>query len=126
MVSKLSGVSLKSFGKTGNNSEYYYSTTVSEFLIKIQWLFMGFSVFRLLQHHLQAHVILLLPLIQEGLVSVTSESICMKLSQACPGKSEVRLSCSLTVSTIAVDWDINPKAIKNLQVQAGRYILKNN
>ena len=70
---------------------------------------MGFSIFRLLELH-QVYVILLLPLIQEGLVSVTSESFCMKLSQACPGKNEVRLSYSLTVSTIAVE------------VQAGRYI----
>ena len=31
-------------------------------------------------------VIVLLPLIQEGLVSVTSESICTKLSHPCPEK----------------------------------------
>ena len=41
-------------------------------------------------HEIISMVILLLPLIQERLLSVTSESICKPLSQAYPGKSVVR------------------------------------
>ena len=40
-------------------------------------------------------VILFLPLIQEGLLSVTNENMCTKLSQACPGKN---LISKLTVA----------------------------
>ena len=50
-----------------------------------------------IDHEIISTVILLLPLIQEGLLSVTNESMCMKYwltrliySQACPGKSVVR------------------------------------
>ena len=43
--------------------------------------------------------ILLLPLIQKGLVSVTSE--------VCPGKGVVWLTDHLDM-TVAVDWDVKP------------------
>ena len=47
-----------------------------------------------IDHKIISTVTLLLPLIQEGLLSVASESMCTKcwltLSQACPGKSVVR------------------------------------
>ena len=46
--------------------------------------------------------ILLLPLNQKGLVSVTSE-VC----QPCPGKGVVWLTDHLDM-TVAVDWDIKP------------------
>ena len=45
-------------------------------------------------HEIISMVILLFPLIQEGLLSVTSESMCIischPLSKACPGKSVVK------------------------------------
>ena len=54
-------------------------------------------------------VILLLPLVQEGLLSVTSESMCMKY----------RLTALVKIAwlgelTIAVDWDVKPQ-IKHTQ-----------
>ena len=62
-------------------------------------------------HEVFSTVILLLLLIQEGLVSATKENICTKywllLSQACPGKSEVRLT-GLNM-TIAVVWGVKPQ-----------------
>ena len=50
-------------------------------------------------------VILLLPLIQEGLVPVTSENMSRKYWLTCLGKSVVRLTDCLNM-TITVDWDI--------------------
>ena len=54
-------------------------------------------------------MVILLPLIQEGLLSVTSESICTEYWYwlTCPG-SVVRLTNHLDM-TIAVDWDIKPQ-----------------
>ena len=50
--------------------------------------------FMAIDHEIISTVILRLRLIQEGLLSITSESMCMKycipLGQACPGKSVVR------------------------------------
>ena len=64
-------------------------------------------------------VILLLPLFQEGLVSVTSESICLKCwltaKSSLPRKNVIRLIDRLNM-TISVDWGIKPqtKQKKNL------------
>ena len=68
-------------------------------------------------HEIFFLVILLLPLIQEGLVSVTRESMYTKYwltaSQACPGKSVVRLTDLLDM-TIPVDWDVKPQSKQKL------------
>ena len=58
-------------------------------------------------------VILLLPLIQEGLLLVTSERMCTKYwltaqSELALEKSVVRLTDHLDM-TIAVDWDVKQK-----------------
>ena len=52
-------------------------------------------------HEIISTVILLLPLFQEGLLSVTNESMCQE-------KSVVRLTDLLNM-TIAVDWDVKPQ-----------------
>ena len=59
-----------------------------------------------IDHEIFTTVILLISLIQEGLLSVTSESI------ACPGKSVVRLTDSLDI-TIAVDRDLKSLTKQN-------------
>ena len=65
-----------------------------------------------IDHELFSTFILLLSLIQEGLVSVTSESMYTKHWQTCPGKRVVRLTDLLDV-TIAVDWDVKSQAKQN-------------
>ena len=63
-----------------------------------------------------SRVILTLSVIQEGLVSITSESMCTKywlfVYQACPGKSVFKLTDPHSM-TIAVDWDIKPQTKRN-------------
>ena len=57
---------------------------------------------------------LLFPLIQEGLLRVTSVNMCKRslvlnrLVYVCPGKSVVRLTDRLDM-TIHVDWDVKPQ-----------------
>ena len=73
-----------------------------------------------MDHEIISTVILLLILIQKGLLSVTSESMCtMYWLTACKlahEKSVVRLTDRLDM-TIAVDWDVKPQTnqIKHLQ-----------
>ena len=60
-------------------------------------------------HEIISMVILLLQLIQEGMLSVTSKKAqSTALSQACPGKSVVRWT-DCPDMTIAVDWDVKNK-----------------
>ena len=62
-------------------------------------------------HGIFSTVILLLRLIQEGLLSVTSKSFCTEYwvtVKGLPRKSVVRLTDQLNM-TIAVDWDIKPQ-----------------
>ena len=66
-----------------------------------------------IDHEIMSKVILLLPLSQEKLLSVTSESMCTKYwltppSHICPGKSVARRTDSLDM-TIAVDWYVKPQ-----------------
>ena len=71
-----------------------------------------------IDHKIFSMVILLLLLIQEGLMSVTSERMWAKYcmvkppSQACPEKSVIRLNDHLYM-TIAVDWDVKPQTKQN-------------
>ena len=62
--------------------------------------------FMVIDHDIISTAILHLPLIQEGLLSVTSVSMCTKyrltVSQACPGKRVVR-STDYPDMTLAVD-----------------------
>ena len=55
-------------------------------------------------HGIYSAVILLIPLIQEGLSSVTSENMCTKLVKLV----QVRLTDRLDM-TIAVDCDVKPQ-----------------
>ena len=57
-------------------------------------------------------------LIQEGLLSVTSTGF-KPLSQACPGKSVVRLTDLLDM-TIAIDLDIKPQLINHSNAHAAK------
>ena len=61
-----------------------------------------------IDHEFIVTVTILIPLIQEGLLSVTSDSMCTKWlatpSQACPGKSVAMFTDHLDM-TIAVDED---------------------
>ena len=63
-----------------------------------------------------SRVILTFSVIQEGLVSITSESMFTKYwlfaYQACPGKSVLKLTDRQNM-TIAVDWDIKPQTKQN-------------
>ena len=62
-----------------------------------------------IDHEIFSAVILLLTLIQEGLLSVTIESMCMKYwLTSLPRKSVVRLTDHLDI-TIDIDWDIKPQ-----------------
>ena len=66
-------------------------------------------------------VILLLPLIQEGLLSVTSKSILVyRLVKLAKVKIVVML-CDHLVMTIAVDWDIKPQIQTNRGVTQTLY-----
>ena len=53
-------------------------------------------------------VIHLLPLIQEGLLSVTSKSMCMEYLLVAQSKLYRKRVVRLSDMTIAVDWDIEP------------------
>ena len=69
-----------------------------------------------IDHEMFSTVILLLPLIQEMLVSVKRkyehEVLVNCLSQACPEKSVVRLTDHFGM-TIAVDWDVKLQTKQN-------------
>ena len=65
-------------------------------------------IFMEIDHEVFSTVILLLPLIQEGLVSVTCTKYWLTAKSNCPGKSVVRLNGRLDM-TIAVDWDVKNK-----------------
>ena len=72
--------------------------------------------FMKIDHEIFSTVILLLPLIQEKVVSVKGkyehEVLVYRLSQACPEKSVVRLTDHLGM-TIAVDWDVKLQTKQN-------------
>ena len=70
-------------------------------------------------HEIFSMVILLLLLIQEGLLSATSESMCMEywlatLSKLVHGKCVVGLTDNLDM-TIAVDWEVKPQNMRILK-----------
>ena len=67
--------------------------------------------FEEIDHELFSTVILLLSLIQEGLVSVTGESMCNKY-WLIAGKSIIRFTNHLDM-TITVDWDVKQQIKPN-------------
>ena len=73
-------------------------------------------------------VILPLPLIQEGLLSVTSESMCTKywltVYESLPRKSLVRLTDHLNM-TKAVDWEVKAQTKPNKISQLIRINIQN-
>ena len=59
-----------------------------------------------IDHEITSMVIFLLPLIQEGLLSVTSVSMVNRLVKVAQEKSVVMWTDCLDTTMIAVDWDI--------------------
>ena len=73
-----------------------------------------------IDHGIFSTFILLFSLIQEGLLSVTSESICTTLSLSLPRENVGRLTDSLNM-TIAIVWDVKPPK-KGAQLLIGRVL----